>query len=703
MRLVIAEKPSVAQSLSRVLGAAARKDGYLEGGGCLVSWCIGHLVELAPADSYDPKYSKWAYGDLPIVPQEWKYQVLPDTKKQFDVLAALMADSRVTEIVCATDAGREGELIFRLVYHLCGCKKPMKRLWISSMEESAIREGFARLKDGADYDRLYEAALCRAKADWLIGINGTRLFTTLYGGRTLNVGRVMTPVLALLTDREAAIAGFRKEKFYTVELVFPGFSAASSRFPSKTEAEKLRAACIGKPALVTELQKQEKKERPPKLYDLTSLQREANRLFDYTAQQTLDYLQSLYEKRLATYPRTDSRYLTEDMEAGLPGLCEALAGVFPFLNGLSLSIYTAQVIDGSKVSDHHAILPTKEAAGADLAALPTGERNILSLIAARLLCAVGEPYQYEETTLVLECGGVSFSAKGRRVTAEGWKEAERAFLSSLPKKQKTEPEDAGLPELSQGQTLSPKEAVLKEGATTPPKRYTEDTLLSAMEHAGAEEFAEPPDAERKGLGTPATRAATIEKLVRSGFVERQKKQLIPTEKGMELIKVLPEALKSAALTAQWESKLKEVERGEYSAADFMDGITQMTEELIKSYAGVKPASSALSQSGRPVVGTCPRCGKNVVEGKKSFFCEGWNASPPCGFALWKNDRFFTSKHKELTKKIASALLKTGRVHLTGLFSEKKGVLYDATVILDDTGGRFVRYKMEFDKKKGEQK
>ena len=703
MQLVIAEKPSVAQSLSRVLGAAARKDGYLEGGGCLVSWCVGHLVELAPADSYDPKYSKWAYADLPIVPQEWKYQVLPDTKKQFDVLAALMADSRVEEIVCATDAGREGELIFRLVYHLCGCKKPVKRLWISSMEESAIREGFTRLLDGANYDRLYEAALCRAKADWLIGINGTRLFTTLYGGRTLNVGRVMTPVLALLTDREAAIAGFRKEKFYTVELIFPGFSAASGRFPSKTEAEKLRAACLGKPALVTELQKQEKKERPPKLYDLTSLQREANRLFDYTAQQTLDYLQSLYEKRLATYPRTDSRYLTEDMEAGLPGLCEALAGAFPFLNGLSLPVHTAQVVDGSKVSDHHAILPTREAASAGLTALPTGERNILSLIAARLLCAVGEPYQYEETVLALECGGASFSAKGRRITAEGWKETERAFLSSLPKKQKTEPEAAALPELSQGQTFSPKDAVLKEGATVPPKRYTEDTLLSAMEHAGAEEFAETPDAERKGLGTPATRAATIEKLVRSGFVERQKKQLIPTEKGRELIKIMPEALKSAALTAQWEAKLKEVERGEYSAADFMAGITQMTAELVKSYAGVKIASSALSQSGRPVVGTCPRCGKNVVEGKKSFFCEGWNASPPCGFALWKNDRFFTSKHKELTKKIASALLKTGRVHLTGLFSEKKGVLYDATIILEDTGERFVRYKMEFDKKKGEQK
>lgn len=431
-----------------------------------------------------------------------------------------------------------------------------------------------------------------------------------------------------------------------------------------------------------------------------------NFLFDkhnYTAQQTLDYLQTLYEKRLATYPRTDSRYLTEDMEAGLPGLCEDIAGTFPFLSGQSLSVRAAQVIDGSKVSDHHAILPTKEAASAGLAALPTGERNILSLVAARLLCAVGEPYQYEETALTLECGGASFSAKGRRVTAEGWKEAEHAFLSSLPKKQQAEPEAPVLPELFQGQTLSPKEAVLKEGATAPPKRYTEDTLLSAMEHAGAEDFAQIEDVERMGLGTPATRAATIEKLVRSGFVERRKKQLIPTEKGMELIKVLPEALKSAALTAQWEAKLKEVERGVCSAASFMAEITQMTEELVKSYAGVKPASSALSQSGRPVVGTCPRCGKNVVEGKKSFFCEGWNASPPCGFALWKNDRFFTSKHKELTKKIASALLKTGRVHLTGLFSEKKGVLYDATVILDDTGGRFVRYKMEFDKKKGEQK
>ena len=703
MRLVIAEKPSVAQSLSRVLGASARRDGYLEGGGYLVSWCVGHLVELAPADSYDAKYSKWAYEDLPIIPQEWKYQVLPDTKKQFDVLAVLMADSRVEEVVCATDAGREGELIFRLTYHLCGCKKPVKRLWISSMEESAIREGFARLRDGANYDRLYEAALCRAKADWLIGINGTRLFTALYGGRTLNVGRVMTPVLALLTEREEAIAGFQKEKFYTVELAFSGFSAVSGRFPSKTEAEKQRSACLGKNALVTELQKQEKKERPPKLYDLTSLQRDANRLFDYTAQQTLDYLQSLYEKRLVTYPRTDSRFLTEDMEAGIPGLCEKIAGAFPFASALPIAVNAAQVVDGSKVSDHHAILPTKEAASADLAALPTGERNILSLAAARLLCAVGEPYQYEETALVLECGGASFSAKGRRVTAEGWKAAERAFLSTLPKRQKAEPEAAALPQLSQGQALPAAEAVLKEGATAPPKRYTEDTLLSAMERAGAEEFAQIEGAERTGLGTPATRAGVIEKLVRSGFAERRNKQLIPTEKGQELMKVLPETLKSVSLTAQWEEKLKEIERGEGSASGFMDGIAQMTAELVKSYAGVKPAASALSQSGRTVVGICPRCGKNVVEGKKSFFCEGWNASPPCGFALWKNDRFFTSKHKELTRKTAAALLKTGRVHLTGLFSEKKGVLYDATIILDDTGDRFVHYKMEFDKKKGEQK
>ena len=681
-----------------MLGASEKRDGYLEGSGWLVSWCIGHLVELAPTDAYDPKYSKWNYADLPIVPSEWQYRVLPDTKKQFDILDGLMKDSRVESIVCATDAGREGELIFRLVYHLCGCTKPVKRLWISSMEETAIRKGFDHLLDSANYDNLYAAALCRAKADWLVGINGTRLFSTLYKGSTLNVGRVQTPTLTLLMEREAAITSFKKEKFYTVELKLDGLTAVSGRIKSKTEAEKLRRACLGTSVTVAGVKQTERTERPPKLYDLTTLQREANRLFGYTAQETLDYLQSLYEKRLTTYPRTDSRYLTEDMADGLPALCQTVAGALHCMEGLAFPVNAAQVSDSSKVTDHHAVIPTAEIAGADLAALPTGERNILYMIAVRLLCAVGEPHTYAETAVTLECGGGSFAAGGRTETAMGWKEAERAYLAALKKAPKGAPL-ATLPELAEGQTLAGGDALLKSGTTTPPPRFTEDTLLAAMEHASAEDFAKLEDVERVGLGTPATRAATIEKLVRSGYVERDGRQLIPTEKGLALCWTMPDQLKSAKLTAEWEERLGAVERGELAPEDFMAGIVDMLTNLVKSYANVAVASSALSRSGRTVVGKCPRCGKNVVEGKKSFFCEGYYDTPPCGFALWKNNRFFASKRKELTRKIAAALLKNGRAAVSGLFSEKKGVFYDATVVMVDDGGKYVRFELEFNNRK----
>ena len=682
-----------------MLGATEKRDGYMEGNGWLVSWCIGHLVELAPTDAYDPKYSKWNYADLPIVPSEWQYRVLPDTKKQFDILNRLMKDSRVESIVCATDAGREGELIFRLVYHLCGCTKPVKRLWISSMEETAICKGFDHLLDSANYDNLYAAALCRAKADWLVGINGTRLFSTLYKGSTLNVGRVQTPTLTLLMEREAAITSFKKEKFYTVELKLDGLTAVSGRIKSKTEAEKLRRACLGTSVTVVGVKQTERTERPPKLYDLTTLQREANRLFGYTAQETLDYLQSLYEKRLTTYPRTDSRYLTENMADGLPALCQTVAGALSCMEGLSFPVNAVQVSDSSKVTDHHAVIPTAEIAGADLAALPTGERNVLYMIAVRLLCAVGEPHTYAETAVTLECGGGSFTAGGRTETAMGWKEAERAYLVTLKKIPKEVP--STLPELAEGQTLAGGDALLKSGTTAPPPRFTEDTLLAAMEHASAEDFAKLEDVERVGLGTPATRAATIEKLVRSGYVERDGRQLIPTEKGLALCWTMPDQLKSAKLTAEWEERLGAVERGELAPEDFMAGIVDMLTKLVKSYANVAVASSALSRSGRTVVGKCPRCGKNVVEGKKSFFCEGYYDTPPCGFALWKNNRFFASKRKELTRKIAAALLNNGRAAVSGLFSERKGVFYDATVVMVDDGGKYVHFELEFnDRRKG---
>lgn len=698
-RLVIAEKPSVGMSISKVLNVRTRRDGYMEGGEWLVSWCIGHLTELAPADAYDPRYSKWDYHDLPIVPQEWMLQILPDTKKQFDILASLMADQRVDGIVCATDAGREGELIFRLVYHLSGCKKPVQRLWISSMEESAIVNRFRNLKDGAAYDRLYDAALCRAKADWLVGINGTRLFTSVYGGRTLRVGRVMTPTLALLVEREAAIAGFQKEKFYIVELALDGFRAVSERLSSKAEAEKLHAACDCHAAEIASVTDERKAEHPPKLYDLTTLQREANRILGYTAQQTLDCAQMLYEKKLITYPRTDSRYLTGDMAGMLPGLCETVCTALPFVTEACAFVNASLVIDSGKVSDHHAIIPTAEIGKADLSALPTGERNILYMAAVRLLCAVGEPHIYLETAVEIVCGSHSFAAKGRRTVSEGWRGTEAAFLTALKKAAEDSP--PVLPELSKGQRFDSVDASLKDGVTRPPSRYTEDSLLSAMERAGAEDFAKIETVERAGLGTPATRAGIIEKLIKSGYAERRKKQLIPTETGTELIRRMPEQLKSAKLTADWEEKLCEVQRGVLSPEIFLSGIVDLVTALVLSQRDM--AASVQKRTARPVIGICPRCGKSVVEGKKSFFCEGYYDKPPCGFALWKNDRFFKDKRKELTKPIAAALLKRDRVRMTGLYSEKKGVCYDATVIMQDDGGKYVNFCLEFDKKKGVQK
>ena len=670
----------------------------MEGNEYLISWCVGHLVELAPADTYDARYSKWNREDLPIVPQNWQYQVLPATKKQFQVLSTLMQDQRVDGLICATDAGREGELIFRLVYHLCGCVKPVERLWISSMEESAIRKGMDNLQSDSAFDNLYAAALCRAKADWLIGINATRLFSVLHN-RTLNVGRVMTPTLALLVERETAIADFKKEKFYTVDLTFPGFHAASERFPSKTDAEKLRSACVGKPVTVQKVETQEKKEYPPKLYDLTTLQREANRIFSYTAQQTLDYLQSLYEKHLLTYPRTDSRYLTDEMGEELPALCKSVAELLPFARDQPVTVEVGRVLDSKKVSDHHAIIPTMEAGRTDLDTLPTGERNIFYMAAVRLLCAVGEPHIYSDTIVTLDCGGVLFTAKGTTDVSSGWKALEKSFQAA--RKEKTASPGAALPALTEGDRLISEDVSVREGTTKPPSHYTEDTLLSAMERASAEDFAKIEDLERAGLGTPATRAGIIEKLIKAGFVEREKKQLVPTERGVELIRIMPPALKSAELTAQWEEKLSEVQRGERSPNDFMDGIVTTLHELVKMYQDVQIETS--KSDSRPVVGTCPRCGKNVVEGKKSFFCLGYFDKPSCGFALWKNDRFFNAKRKEMNKKVAAALLKHGRIRMKNLFSEKKGVYYDASIVMDDDGGKFVHFKLEFDQQNDKDK
>ena len=702
MKLVIAEKPSVAKSLAAVLGAATRKDGYLEGNGWLVSWCLGHLAGLADAATYNPDYAKWCYDDLPILPETWRFTIAKDKRDQFDVLRTLLRREDVTEVVNACDAGREGELIFRTVYCLAGCQKSMKRLWISSMEDSAIQEGFAHLRPGADYDGLHQAALCRAKADWLVGINATRLFSVLYH-RTLNIGRVMSPTLALIVQREAEIDAFKPVPFYTVVLELPGFSVSGERMVDKAAAQQLKTACQGGTATVKKVERKEKSEKPPALYDLTTLQRDANRLLGYTAQQTLDYLQNLYEKKLCTYPRTDSRYLTSDMAEGLPVLVNLVANAMPFRKGIAISCDAAAVINDKKVTDHHAIIPTRNIQEADLSALPVGERAVLELVALRLLCAVAEPHTYAETAVMVECAGAEFSAKGRTVKQPGWRALDAAYRAGLknaePDKEtedKALPDGGRLPELAEGQSLPVAGAAVKEGKTTPPKHYTEDTLLSAMETAGKDEM--PEDAERKGLGTPATRAGILEKLVSTGFLERKKSkkqvQLLPSHDAVSLITVLPEQLQSPLLTAEWEYRLGEIERGELAPEDFMSGISAMLQELVGTYQVIK-GTEYLFTPPREVVGKCPRCGGEVAEMQKGFFCQ----DKSCNFAIWKNSKWWAMKRKQPTKAIVTALLKDGRARVTGLYSEKSGKTYDATVVLDDDG-RYANFKLDFDRQKG---
>ena len=678
MRLVITEKPSVAKSISAVLGAKERRDGYLEGNGYLISWCFGHLAELASADVYDEAYGKWNREQLPIIPDSWQYSVGRDKKKQLDLLSDLMHREDVTEVINACDAGREGELIFRTVYQLAGCKKSMKRLWISSMEDNAIRDGFAQLRDGSEYDNLYAAALCRSKADWLVGINATRLFSVLYH-RTLNVGRVVSPTLSLLVQREAEIKAFQPELFYTVKLDTNDFSVSGDKLKNRQDAEKLMESCIGSTAVVRNVEQKEKSEKASALYDLTTLQRDANRILGFTAQQTLDYLQSLYEKKLCTYPRTDSRFLTDDMEANVAEIADIAAGI---CGAFVAAVNAAQVCNSKKVSDHHAVIPTESAGKQDISALPAGEREILKLVARQVLMAVGELYSYMETVVTIECGGQSFTAKGKTVLNEGW----RAYADSDKK-------EAVLPPLTEGQVIDVFTPTIEEGKTKPPAHFTEDTLLSAMERAGAKEM--PDDAERKGLGTPATRAGILEKLVSAGFVERKKNKktvnLIPQEVGVSLITVLPEQLQSPLLTAEWENRLKEIEHGNLSPDAFMGGISNMVSDLVRDYE-VMDGADVLFPSGRPVIGKCPRCGGTVTESKTGFFCERQS----CRFGLWKDNRYLSAKHIILTKKMAEGLLKDGKTFVSGMYSEKTGKTYSAYIVLSDDGQK-TSYSLEFDK------
>ena len=692
MKLIIAEKPSVAKSIASALGASSRADGYYEGNSLIVSWCVGHLVSPMDAAGYDERLKKWRYDDLPILPEPFRYVLIPGKEDAYQNLCSLMNRADVDSIVNACDAGREGELIFRLVYDMTGCSKPVERLWISSMEDSAIREGFRDLRPGSDYDALYHSAMCRQKADWLVGINATRLFSVLYH-RTLNVGRVQTPTLAMLVERDGKISMFKKEKFHHVKLDLNGVEVLSERFRDLSQAQSALVSCSESPVVCTAVTKEQKKENPPKLYDLTTLQREANRIFGYTAKQTLDYAQSLYEKKLLTYPRTDSRYLTSDMAESASVIVHLAAKVPPFDGISNFFPDVSSLVSDKDVTDHHAIIPTMELEKAEIKLLPVGERNLLLLVCCKLLCAVAEAHIYETVTATVECGGYSFTAKGKHIVSEGWREIHHIFRSSLNEKPDDEDTAGAFPDFTEGQTFQNVTVTICERFTSPPKPYTEDTLLSAMETAGKEDM--PEDAERKGLGTPATRAAIIEKLVAAGFVERKGKSLIPTQDGINLITVLPEPLTSPVLTAEWEQHLTAIAKGEAQPDVFTDGICDMVRDLVSTYSGISAEGQKLFAPEKEMIGSCPRCGKPVYEGKSNFAC----SDRSCSFVLWKQDRFWASHKKELTKKMAADLLKKGRTSVKGMWSEKKGTTYDATVVLGDTDGKFVKFKIEFPKKR----
>ena len=677
MQLVIAEKPSVAQNIAKVLGANNRNNGYVEGNGYLISWCFGHLACLADADYYDQRYAKWKKEDLPIIPSSFRFRIAENKRDQFDVLKSLMHREDVTCVINACDAGREGELIFRTVYYMAGCSKPMKRLWISSMEDDAIREGFNHLRPGSEFDGLHKSALCRAQADWLVGINATRFFSLTYGSK-LNIGRVMSPTLALLVQRESDIFAFVPEHYYTVTLDFAEFTASSAKFADKERADALAAICKEIPAIVRKADTKAKSEKAPALYDLTTLQRDANRLLGYTAQQTLDYLQALYEKKLCTYPRTDSRFLTDDMESAVKSMVLCAAGICG--EDSPSQILSHQVCNSQKVSDHHAIIPTMVAGEHDLSSLPKGEQDILDLISKQVLLAVSESYRYQETNILITCAGTEFTTTLKMPICLGWKQYSSSDTS--PKWRDN---------LTVGAKLTPDNVTVKKGTTQPPKHYTEDLLLASMETAGAKEM--PEEAERKGLGTPATRAGILEKLIASGMVERKKvkKQtnLIPTALGSALITVLPEQLQSPMLTAEWEHGLSLIQSDELEPDVFMAEITTMLRELVQSY-DIVPGAEILFPSCREAIGKCPRCGNPVIERKKGYFCE----NKDCSFALWKDSRFFTSKNKTLSKKTAAALLEDGQAMLRGCYSPKTGTTYDATVLLIDDGQR-TNFRLDF--------
>ena len=692
--LVIAEKPSVAQSYAKNLSAYKREDGYLEGESCIVSWCLGHLAEYAQPEEYDPKYEKWQFDDLPILPETWKLKVSKDKKKQFEVIKTLMNRSDVEYLVNGCDAGREGELIFQRVYDLAGCRKPVKRLWISSMEDAAIQKGFQTMKSEEEYKNLCMAAVCRAQADWLIGMNGTRAYTTRYFKR-LVVGRVQTPTLAMLAERQERIEHFQKEAFYKVSLTDGKLTVVSENIANEEAADLLAALCNGSTAVVTQMKKERKKSFPPKLYDLTSLQREANRYFGYTAKRTLDMLQELYEEKLVTYPRTDSQFVTEDMKDTVEELVGKMPVLLPFIDYGQLGHGVKRVINNAKVSDHHAILPTKEAVEKGISDLPSDKKNLMMLICQQLVQATGEEYLYEQTDITVKCQEHDFKARGKMPVQMGFKEVEKAFKKQCVKAEPVDEreKDTSIPEgYEEGMNLCPVKAEKTTHYTSPPKPFNEDTLLAAMETAGNKEFDS--ETEKKGLGTPATRASIIEKLVASGYAQRKGKQILPSAEGQELVKVMPEYLKSAVMTAEWENQLLMMEKGQITDAQFMGEITSLVGKILEVCRDIPEEERRRFQTAREVIGKCPVCGSDIFEGKQNFYC----SNRQCDFALWKENRFLGSMEKNLDKKMAKELLAKACTHVKGLYSRKKDMKFDADLLLTLEDGK-PRFHLEFPKKK----
>lgn len=692
--LVIAEKPSVAQSYAKNLSAYKREDGYLEGESCIVSWCLGHLAEYAQPEEYDPKYEKWQFDDLPILPETWKLKVSKDKKKQFEVIKTLMNRSDVEYLVNGCDAGREGELIFQRVYDLAGCRKPVKRLWISSMEDAAIQKGFQTMKSEEEYKNLCMAAVCRAQADWLIGMNGTRAYTTRYFKR-LVVGRVQTPTLAMLAERQERIEHFQKEAFYKVALTDGKLTVVSENIANEEAADLLAALCNGSTAVVTQMKKERKKSFPPKLYDLTSLQREANRYFGYTAKRTLDMLQELYEEKLVTYPRTDSQFVTEDMKDSVEELVGKMPVLLPFVDYGQLGHGVKRVINNAKVSDHHAILPTKEAVEKGISDLPSDKKNLMMLICQQLVQATGEEYLYEQTDITVKCQEHDFKARGKIPVQMGFKEVEKAFKHLYVKAEPVEgkEKETSIPAgYEEGMRLFPVKADKTTHYTSPPKPFNEDTLLAAMETAGNKEFDS--ETEKKGLGTPATRASIIEKLVSSGYAQRKGKQILPSTEGKELVKVMPEYLKSAVMTAEWENQLLMMEKGQITDTQFMGEITSLVRKILEVCREIPEEERRRFQTAREVIGKCPVCGCDVFEGKQNFYC----SNRQCDFALWKENRFLGSMEKNLDKKMARELLDKACTHVKGLYSKKKDMKFDADLLLTLEDGK-PRFHLEFPKKK----